>query len=333
MRAMLLVVLGCLLSAPIAIGQVMRLPGMHLVAQQQFGRTSLMQAAMRGDSDDVRALVRAGASVDATDDSGDTALLLVTWQGCWPGMVDVLLELGASIDIRNQIGRTPLMNAAKGMSLNHQLMLEGLLKRGASINRRDDLGKTALFFGAATGIAARSRALLAAGADVGLATRDGDTPLMVASRKGSADHVQLLLDAGANPRATNKHGHTALWEAAFYDNAPAMMILLQAGADPNSRRTDGSSVLMAAAVHGNIRAVDILLAEGADADARMPDGRGVLMLMVFTPAPSTEILSRLLAAGASPNWTDQYGRTALKLARGRGMPAVEQLLVQAGGKE
>ena len=274
------------------------------------------------------------ATRDATDNWGDTALIQVARQGSWPAVLDALLEFDAKPDQPNKLGRTALMDTADDTSPHQQAMIRALIRRGVSVNRRDDLGQTAVYFAARAGVEEKVTILLEAGADTTIATRDGDTPLIVAPYKGSAGLIQLLLSAGASPRAANKHGETALYWAAFYHNVPAMSTLIRAGADPNGCRSDGTSVLMTAAIRGNQRAVEILLAAKADANARIADGRGVLMLMLGTPDPSPETMSKLIAAGANPNWTDQYGRTALKLARVRGnLREVEQLLVQAGGRE
>jgi len=52
------------------------------------------------------------AHVDGTDDEGNTALMLAAAGGHEP-LVRFLLRKGASVDLRNQHGWTPLMQAAR----------------------------------------------------------------------------------------------------------------------------------------------------------------------------------------------------------------------------
>ena len=77
---------------------------------------------------------------------------------------EALLEFGADPNIRDEIGRTPVMTAAKFASLR---MLDLLLSRGADVRLADQHGRTALHW-AATGEhsdVSVIRALLAAGAE------------------------------------------------------------------------------------------------------------------------------------------------------------------------
>jgi uncharacterized protein len=58
-------------------------------------------------------------------------------------VLKILLERGASPNVRTQGGTTPLMCAA---AEKHPDMLATLLAAGADVNARDDEGDTALFY-------------------------------------------------------------------------------------------------------------------------------------------------------------------------------------------
>ena len=116
-----------------------------------------------------------------------------------------------SLEIPNEIGETPLMQAAAdGELLNVKL----LTKAGADLNARDtDYGDTALTWASNQGHAECVRALIAAGADANQANRYGWSGLIYAATYNHPECVRELLAAGANVCGKckfNEHGETAL---------------------------------------------------------------------------------------------------------------------------
>ena len=71
-----------------------------------FGDFPLSVAAVRGDVDEIRTLVAAGAQLNARGEHGYTALHSAVEQG-HRDAVEFLLALGAERDIRTDIGLTP----------------------------------------------------------------------------------------------------------------------------------------------------------------------------------------------------------------------------------
>jgi uncharacterized protein len=76
-----------------------------------FGSTPLHVAAIRGDVPAIRALLEAGADINAPGEDGYTPLHDAALQG-HSEAVRLLLERGASREIRNDDGKTPLESAA-----------------------------------------------------------------------------------------------------------------------------------------------------------------------------------------------------------------------------
>src|SRR4051812_9518528 len=154
-------------------------------------------AAMKGDRDAVRTLLKQGADVSAAKGDGMTALHFAAERGD-AAMADMLIYAGANVAAVTRIGQyTPLHLASR------------------------------------TGNTAVARALLAAGANVSArTTTSGVTPLHLAAAAGSADVVTLLLDHGADADAAEAEwGQTPLMFAAADNRVAAIQVLLARGAD------------------------------------------------------------------------------------------------------
>ena len=127
------------------------------------GVTALMEAAQAGHAGCVKALVAAGADVNARRDA-------------------------ANNDANNS-GWTVLMMAAFN---GHADCIEALIAAGADVNAKKGAGGTALMSAAGQGHADCVNALIAAGADVNAKSDAGDTALMIATQAGHPDCAALL---------------------------------------------------------------------------------------------------------------------------------------------
>ena len=153
-------------------------------------------AAMQGNTEAVRALLKQAADVNGAQGDGMTALH-------WAAMKDdadlaqLLLYAGANVRATTRIGAyTPLILAAKN--------------------------------GSATVMAP----LLKAGADANVPTSNGATPLMLAAASGNLDAVTILLDHGADVNAKEAVRHlTPAMFAAASNRARVLELLAKRGAD------------------------------------------------------------------------------------------------------
>ena len=155
-------------------------------------------AAMHGNVNSVRALIKQGKSVNVAQGDGMTALHWAAERGD-SALAALLLAAHANTAATTRIGSyTPLHIASR------------------------------------TGSAAVVRALIKAGANVKASTMSGATALHLAAAAGNSDVVTALLDAGADPNAKEgQWGQTPLVFAAEYDRANAIRVLLKHGADPS----------------------------------------------------------------------------------------------------
>jgi ankyrin repeat protein len=115
----------------------------------------------------------------------------------------LLLDRGADLSARDEMGKTPLIGAAL---VGDDVMVPLLIQRGADLEAKDKDGYTALHWAAWNWQTSVVRLLIAHGANVNARNNKGETPLdlarsaarIVGSVEGSKQTpVQLLLDATA----------------------------------------------------------------------------------------------------------------------------------------
>ncbi len=106
------------------------------------GLTDLMKAAWKGDLNEIKKQLAAGANPNAQDSSGATALIYAAGANS-PQALTALLRADADPNLRTYKGQTALMAA----SISYQEPKEKikvLLAAGADLNARDNDGQTAL---------------------------------------------------------------------------------------------------------------------------------------------------------------------------------------------
>ena len=159
--------------------------------------TPVADAAMRGEIEVVRALLKQGADVNAAQGDGMTALHWAAENGDVE-ITAMLIFAGANLEGGTRLGDyTPLHLASKA---GQGPVVETLLGAGADPNARTSTGDA--------------------------------TPLHFAAAAGSADAVAALVDHGAVMDARESQwGQTPLMFAAAFDRVEAVNMLLERGAD------------------------------------------------------------------------------------------------------
>jgi uncharacterized protein len=293
-------------------------------------------AAMEGNRDAVKALLKQAADVNAAQGDGMTALHWAAMKND-ADLVQTLLYAGANVKATTRIGAyTPLLLAAKNGSAE---ALEPLLEAGADVDAATSNGTTPLMFAAASGSTAAVAALLAGGADVNAAESvRGLTPLMFAAASNRAAVLKMLADYGADLEATSKvtdlvalsRDPAALREFT-QGNPPPPGQEPQggrngpagrgrggqiAGVDRNFQLNElvaaqgGATPLLLAAREGHLESVRALLDAGADIN-QVSAGDRTSPLLIATINGHFDLALDLIARGADPTLAAENGATPL----------------------
>lgn len=174
-------------------------------------------------------LIQAGADVNALDKDGRTALFAAALVGNAKS-VEALLKHGATLDVKDRFGDTPLHAIAQHKTMpfnskNAEVTLELLLNAGANVAATNDFGRTALHDAAIHSNASIVATLLKADAKPDAKDAYDNTPLHLACRGGRLEIAEALLDQGAEAQASNKAGNAAFEEAVASKNTALVKML------------------------------------------------------------------------------------------------------------
>ncbi len=196
-------------------------------------------AAMRGDSDEVRALLRTGADVNAAQGDGMTAL---HWSAEHDDaeMARMVVQAGGNVDAVTRLGDyTPLHLAAKAASTS---VVRVLLDAGASPHRVTSTGgATPLHFAAQAGDMQALAALVDHGAEVD--ARESmwlQTPLMFAAASGRGPSGARRRPGDHRPRDGHGPAGTGGSERSEPPGADRRAYHCRAGGSGDGSRASGS---------------------------------------------------------------------------------------------
>lgn len=102
----------------------------------------LILAAKSGSSNEIRRLLKAGATVNTRNEDGLTVLMVAAATNTNSEVVTALLKAGAEVDARHEGGFTALILAAANNT--NPEVITALLKARADAKLKDDSGKIAL---------------------------------------------------------------------------------------------------------------------------------------------------------------------------------------------
>lgn len=222
------------------------------------------------DIETIRALIHAGAKVNAKTKDGETALMFAVstpHKEISSGIIKLLIDSDADAQAVNKYGRNVLFYLNDVVKPE---IVKLLLEKGADARKKD---------------------------------AEGGTPLM---HQCSPNIMKMLIDAGADVNARNKEKKTALIVLPEFCQLPkTYQILIQAGADINAKDKEGRNALYYAVHNRQFDVIEYLAKSGIDVNSKDKEGKTVIETLA--PSPTTPELVRMLKSlGATgtpqPGW-------------------------------
>jgi ankyrin repeat protein len=250
-------------------------------------------------------------------------------------MISLLLSHKADIRQRGKDEKTPLMLACEAGHMGPvQTLWQDLDTQ--DLEHTDEEGKTALHYAAANGHDEVVSFLLFRGAQPSSKNDSDETPLMLAIDKGHVGAVKALLERmdGQGLDDKDENGDTPLHRAVQWRQAKLVTLLLSKGAVALSKDAQGRTPLLLAvqlqleARHDMMGIVNQLLECMARKGMEWKDKAGFTVLHWAAKEGSMELVSRLLACGASPLTKDKDDATPLLLASSSGHMDIAKRLVE-----
>ncbi len=207
---------------------------------------------------------------------------------------------------------------------------------GEDAKATERLGRQ-LIEAARVGDAAEVRALLERDADVQARDANGATALVAAAYGNHIEAARLLVEAEADMNAKDESEQSAYLIATSEvgDDVTLLDLTLEHGAQVNAKDSYNGTGLIRAAERGYAEIIGRLLETSIDVDHVNRLGWTALLEAIILGEGGerhTEVVRRLVAAGADVNLADGSGVTPLAHARRQGFSKIVEILEQAGAR-
>ncbi|KAK3704037.1 hypothetical protein QZH41_017967 [Actinostola sp. cb2023] len=250
-----------------------------LAFQPQF---MLLDAATRGDVDEVKAMLENGVDPNICNDDGLTALHQACIDGC-EEIMDILLENGAHLDSIDRELWTPLHAAT---ACGNDDIVEYLLDQGANIVAINADGNMPIDLVDEDDNEELREILQAEMEEQGFTESKLNELKELEEQKMLSDvKRELTEDDALDLDRKNEQGATMVHIAAANGYEEALEFLLEQGAAVDIADKDGWQPIHGAAVWGNETTVEMLVENGADLDTKTPTGDTPLMMVMVTMDP------------------------------------------------
>ena len=221
--------------------------GVDINKKDENDQTALNKAVNKNDIQISEILLEQGASLE-------NITLHKSVQDNNLEMLQILTKYNINVDIKNEYGRTALIEAVEAMEGSNNKIVEVLLASNASVV------DVSLLFPIRCNNIDLVKLLIQHGIDVNIPLTKGMSALTYAMQNKSLELIKLLIDNGANTEGIHIH------EFAMDGNNEAIEIFLDAGVNINALNNKSQSLLSIAIAENNIDLVNVLLLRDANID-------------------------------------------------------------------
>ncbi len=173
------------------------------------------------------------------------------------------LSHGADVNHINKNKLTPILAAANNESLRTGVT-RLLIENGANLEAKDQLGRTALYIAFLENKFDLVKLLIDKGANINVVDTKGIPILHTAIRKNNIEMIKILLEKGADIKVKDAGGTTPLIVATFNGSYKIAKLLIENNADINGQSDDGWTALHVASTSSMYRITKLLLKHKAN---------------------------------------------------------------------
>lgn len=219
------------------------------------GETPLHIASRAGHLEIVKLLIENGASLNIKEANGDTPLHNAI-NGKHLEIVQLLIEKGSNVNEKGAFALTPIHTA---FDSSQEEIIKLLLNKGSDVNTKDNREQTVLHKAVSLGNLEITKLIVAKGIDANLKNEFGHTALHIAIQFGNIDLIKYLIKNNANVNIQDIEGMTPLHSTTANGAYPEIIqILLSQGADRTLMNNNGKTALDIAKEMGNKKMITIL---------------------------------------------------------------------------
>ncbi len=291
--------------------------GLNVNEISSNGETPLHMASRFGNLEMVKFLISKGADPLAETTANETPLYYAI-EGEHLDVVKLLLEYE---DVNRGFSWGTYLHLAS--RLGNAEIVKSLIEKGANVNARNNLGKTPLHYAIESCDVETTKVLLENRAKPNVFDNNGKAPIHYVAELGNMELMELLIERGANVNARTYpkdfenylKNRNSLKEVLRYWGSRIMGLLEKAGATVELYYVNqlmeeaidiGLTPLHIASRAGNFEMVKYLVAKGANINAQDLLGRTPLHHAVIKD--HNDIIDLLISNGASVRIKDRFGK-------------------------
>ncbi len=294
--------------------------GLSLESTDAHGNGIFNITAQGGNIEILKALVARGVSTKKNSNTNENAILFASrgGRGSSNGMeiFKYLEGLGLDANITSKSGVTPLHNLSS--SSDDLAIYQYFMDKGVNPNTADEKGNTPLLNAASRNKLEVIKFLSEKTSDINHTNNEGHSALTLAVQDNTSEVVDYLISKGAKTSILDKDGNnlayylfTARGNTRDFDNK--VKALRQTGVDFAKPQPDQRTVWHLAMDKNDLDLLKKVQAYGADINAKDKQGNTPLHYAAMK-TENAGILKYLIANGADPRATTEFGETAYDLA-------------------